>query len=89
MKKSELIGLIREEIKKVLKENKNLILFKQLIDKKDVKKAARLYYGTGMITGNDARDAMKYVKLKGLEKAFDRLDPELDPAGGHGLSSHI
>jgi len=89
MKKSELQQIIREEIQKVLSENKELIKFKQLIDKGEIKKAARLYYGTGAITGNDAREALKYVKSKGLEKQFDDLDPDVDPAGGSGLYSHI
>jgi hypothetical protein len=89
MKKSELRQIIKEEIRKVLSENKNLIIFKQLIDNEDIEKAASLYYGTGAITGYDAREALNYVKLKGLEKQFDDLDPDFDPAGGSGLYSHI
>jgi hypothetical protein len=89
MKKSELHQIIKEEIAKVLNENKDLIAFKQLIDNGEIKKAARLYYGTGKITGYDAREALSYVKSKGLEKQFDDLDPDFDPAGGSGLYSHI
>jgi hypothetical protein len=89
MKKSELKQIIKEEISKIVNENKNLITFKQLIDKGDIKKAARLYYGTGAITGREAIEALKYIKLKGLKKQFDNLDPDFDPAGGRGLSSHI
>ena len=89
MKTSELRQIIREEINKVLSENKDLITFKQLIDNGEIKKAARLYYGTGSITGEDAREALSYVKSKGLEKQFDDLDPDFDPAGGSGLYSHI
>ena len=89
MKKSELQQIIREEIRKIINENKDLIQFKKLIDDKNLKAAARLYYGTGAIVGKDARDAMAYVKSKGLEKAFDKLDPDLDPAGGSGSSSHM
>jgi hypothetical protein len=89
MKKSELKQIIREEISKVLNENADLIKFKKLIDDKNLKAAASLYYGTGAIVGPDAWDALAYVKSKGLEKAFDKLDPDLDPAGGSGLYSHI
>ena len=96
MKKSELRKLIREEVSKVLNENADLIKFKKLIDistananDKNLKAAARLYFDTGAIVGKDAWDAMDYVKSKGLEKAFDELDPDLDPAGGSGLYSHI
>jgi len=89
MKKSELRQIIKEEIVKVLSENKDLITFKQLIDNGEIKKAARLYYGTGAITGKDAREALSYVKSKGLEKQFNDLDPDFDPAGGSGLYSHI
>jgi len=49
MKKSELQQIIREEISKVLNENKDLIQFKKLIDDKNLKAAARLYYSTGAI----------------------------------------
>jgi hypothetical protein len=103
MKKSELRQIIKEEIVKVLSENKNLITFKQLIDDgkglidaglihaglNEIKKAARLYYGTGAITGKDAREALSHVKSKGLEKQFNDLDPDFDPAGGSGPDSNI
>ena len=89
MKKSELQQIIREEIQKVLNENVDLIKFKELIDDKNLKAAARLYFGTGAIVGKDAQDAMSYVESKGLKKAFDKLDPDLDPAGGRGLYSHM
>jgi hypothetical protein len=89
MKKSELQQIIREEISKVLNENKDLIQFKKLIDDKNLKAAARLYYSTGAIVGKDAQDAIAYVKSKNLEKAFDKLDPDLDPAGGYGIGSHM
>lgn len=89
MKKSELQQIIREEIQKVLNENVDLIKFKKLIDDKNLKAAARLYFNTGAIVGKDAQDAMSYVKSKGLTKAFDKLNPDLDPAGGSGLYSHM
>jgi hypothetical protein len=84
----ELAGLTEIKVNDPNK-NKDLISFKQLIDKGDIKKAARLYYGTGKITGYDAREALSYVKSKGLEKQFDDLDPDFDPAGGSGIHSHI
>ena len=78
-----------QQLAGVLKENQDLELFKSYIDNEDIEKAARLYYGTGAIVGKDAREALDYVKFKGLEKQFDDLDPDFDPAGGYGLSSHI
>ena len=68
-------------------ENMDLKLFKSYIDRGDLKKAAKLYYGTGLLTGEDAEKAWEYVRSKGLEQQFSELDP--DPAGGYGLSSHI
>ena len=89
MKKSELRQIIKEEIVKVLSENEDLITFKQLIDNGEIKKAARLYYGTGAITGKNAIEALEYVEKKGLKKQFNELDRDFDPAGGSGPYSHI
>ena len=89
MKTQQLRQIIREEISKVLNENEDLIKFKKLIDNENLKAAARLYYNTGAIVGEDAREAMAYVESKGLEKAFNKLDPDFDPAGGRGLYSNI